>query len=112
LGVVSCRDCPNLLALRLTKDVIRSLLLTASKSAYGAHCKESACSFVYRRSGNNAWQQLCDGLPTPQHSALATIESLSTVENDLNTLIAEEGEKTKILARGPKNAESSGQKQP
>jgi hypothetical protein len=58
--------------------------------------------------GNNC----CDGLPTPQHSALATIESLSTVENDLNTLIAEEGEKTKILARGPKNAESSGQKQP
>jgi hypothetical protein len=32
-----------------------TLLLTAATSAYGAHYKESACSFIYRRSENNAW---------------------------------------------------------
>jgi len=50
-----------------------TLLLTASKSAYGAHYKESACSTVYRRSGNTAWQQLCDGLPTPHGSRIAVV---------------------------------------
>jgi hypothetical protein len=43
----------------------RTLLLTASNSAYGAHYKESAKSFVYRRSGNDSWQQVHDGLPSP-----------------------------------------------
>lgn len=37
----------------------------------------------------------CKILLNKTHSALATIESLSAVENDLGTLIAEEGEKTK-----------------
>jgi hypothetical protein len=41
----------------------------------------------------------CKVLFNKTHSALATIESLSTVENDLNTLIAEEGEKTKTLRK-------------
>ena len=50
-----------------------TLLLTASKSAYGAHYKESACSFVYRRTGNNAWQLLCDGLPTSEGSRIAVV---------------------------------------
>ena len=31
-----------------------TLLLSASQSAYGAHYKEAACSFVYRRTGNGA----------------------------------------------------------
>jgi photosystem II stability/assembly factor-like uncharacterized protein len=44
----------------------RTLLLTASNSAYGAHYKESAKSFVYRRSGNGSWQQVHDGLPSPE----------------------------------------------
>jgi len=50
-----------------------TLLLTAAKSAYGAHYKESACSFVYRRSGNNAWQHLRDDLPTPLGSRIAVV---------------------------------------
>jgi len=49
------------------------LLLTASNSAFGAHYKDSARSFVYRRSGNNAWQLLCDGLPKPQGSRIAVV---------------------------------------
>ena len=51
----------------------RTLLLTASNSAYGAHYKESAKSFVYRRTGNNAWQLLCDGLPTSQGFRIAAV---------------------------------------
>jgi photosystem II stability/assembly factor-like uncharacterized protein len=50
-----------------------TLLLTTSKSAYGAHYKEGACSFVYRRSGTNAWQQLRAGLPAPQGSRIAVV---------------------------------------
>jgi photosystem II stability/assembly factor-like uncharacterized protein len=50
-----------------------TLLLTAAKSAYGAHYKDSASSFIYRRSGNNAWQQLRDGLPTPQGSRIGVL---------------------------------------
>ena len=50
-----------------------TLLLTASDSAYGAHYKESARSFVYRRSGDDAWQQICDGLPTPQGFRIAVV---------------------------------------
>ena len=50
-----------------------TLLLTASDSAYGAHYKQSARSFVYRRSGNNAWQLLCDGLPASQGSRIAVV---------------------------------------
>jgi hypothetical protein len=42
----------------------------------------------------------CKILLNKTHSAMATIESLSTVESDLNTLMAEEGEKTKSLSRG------------
>jgi hypothetical protein len=49
-----------------------TLLLTASNSAFGAHYKESARSFVYRRTGNNAWQ-LCDGLPTSEGSRIAVV---------------------------------------
>src|SRR6202046_683264 len=50
-----------------------TLLLTASHSAFGAHYKESARSFVYRRSGNNAWQLLRDGLPTPERSRIGVV---------------------------------------
>jgi hypothetical protein len=52
-----------------------TLLLTASKSAYGAHYKESARSFVYRRFGNDAWQLVGDGLPTPQGSRVAVVRA-------------------------------------
>jgi hypothetical protein len=44
----------------------KTLLLSASNSAYGAHYKESANSVVYRRTGNGAWQLQQDGLPDPK----------------------------------------------
>jgi hypothetical protein len=49
----------------------------------------------------------CKVLLNKTNSAFATVESLTVVENDLNTLIAEEGEKTKTLAHGPKDQQSS-----
>jgi hypothetical protein len=43
-------------------DDPKTFLLSASNSAYGAHYKESANSVVYRRTGNDAWRLLRDGL--------------------------------------------------
>jgi hypothetical protein len=50
-----------------------TLLLTASKSAYGAHYRESACSVVYRRSRSSAWQQVCNGLPRAEGSRIGVV---------------------------------------
>ncbi len=50
----------------ISSDNPKTLLLSASKSAYGAHYKESANSVVYRRTGDDAWQLLQDGLPDPK----------------------------------------------
>jgi len=47
-------------------DDPKTLLLSASNSAYGAHYKESPNSVVYRRTGNDAWQLVHDGLPDPR----------------------------------------------
>lgn len=47
-------------------DDPKTFLLSASNSAYGAHYKESANSVVYRRTGNDAWQLVQDGLPDPR----------------------------------------------
>jgi hypothetical protein len=44
-------------------DDPKTVLLSASNNAYGAHYKESANSVVYRRTGNDAWRLLPDGLP-------------------------------------------------
>ena len=44
-------------------DDPKTLLLSASNSAYGAHYKESANSVVYRRTGHDAWKLVHDGLP-------------------------------------------------
>jgi photosystem II stability/assembly factor-like uncharacterized protein len=43
-----------------------TLLLSASTSAYAAHYEKFASSFVYRRTGNESWRQVGDGLPDPQ----------------------------------------------
>ena len=40
-----------------------TLLLSASKSAYAAHFKQTASSFVYRRTRKEVWRQVRDGLP-------------------------------------------------
>lgn len=50
----------------ISSDNPKTLLLSASKSAFGAHYKESANSVVYRRTGDEAWQLLQDGLPDPK----------------------------------------------
>ena len=44
----------------------KDVLLSASNSAYGPHYKESANSVVCRRTGNDRWQLLQDGLPDPK----------------------------------------------
>jgi photosystem II stability/assembly factor-like uncharacterized protein len=59
-----------------------TLLLSASKSAYAAHFKESANSFVYRRAGNEAWRQVPDGLPKPQGLRIPVVAA-SSVEPGL-----------------------------
>ena len=50
-----------------------TLILSTAKNAYSAHYQEVACSFVYRRSGNDAWLQLRDDLPTPPGSRIAVV---------------------------------------
>jgi hypothetical protein len=44
----------------------KTLLLSTSKSAYGAHYKESANSIMYRRTGSDAWKPVRKGLPIPK----------------------------------------------
>jgi len=53
-------------SLAVSFDDPKTFLLSASNSAYGAHYKESANSVVYRRTGNDAWQLVQDGLPDPR----------------------------------------------
>ena len=65
-----------------------TLLLSASKSAYAAHFKESASSFVYRRTGNEDWRQVRDGLPMPQGLRISTVAA-SDVEPGVFYLSAE-----------------------
>ncbi len=43
-----------------------TLLLSSSKSAYGAHYKESANSVIYRRTGGETWKPVRKGLPDAQ----------------------------------------------
>ena len=50
-----------------------TVLLTAAKNAYSAHYRESACSFLYRRSEDHKWRPLHDGLPTPKGSRIASV---------------------------------------
>ena len=47
-------------------DDPKTLLLSASNSAYGGHYKESANSVVYRRTRNDVWRLVQDGLPDPK----------------------------------------------
>lgn len=56
-----------------------TLLLTASKSAYAAHFKESASSFVYRRSGSDSWREVRGGLPKAE-GLLVPVVAASIIE--------------------------------
>ncbi len=55
-----------------------TLLLSASKSAYGAHYRESASSVLYRRSGSDAWKPAGKGLPDPKGLRIAVVTASST----------------------------------
>ncbi len=50
-----------------------TLLLSASNSAYAAHFKESALSYIYRRTANEEWRQVRHGLPKPQGSRIPVL---------------------------------------
>ena len=65
-----------------------TLLLSASKSAYAAHFRESASSVVYRRIGNEAWRQVRDGLPRPQGLRISVVAA-SAVDPGVFYLSAE-----------------------
>jgi photosystem II stability/assembly factor-like uncharacterized protein len=44
----------------------RTLIASASYGARGAHSNERAESYIYRRSGNDDWQRVQEGLPDPR----------------------------------------------
>ena len=54
-------------------DDPNTLVLSASNSAYGAHYKESANSVVYRRTRNDVWRLVQDGLPDPKGVRIAVL---------------------------------------
>ena len=53
-----------------------------------AHFKKSASSFVYRRTGQEPWQQVRDGLPKPEGSRIPVVAA-SVVEPGMFYLSAE-----------------------
>ena len=56
----------------------KTLLLSTSKSAYGAHYKESANSIIYRRTGSDAWIPVRKGLPDPQGLRIPVVAASSS----------------------------------
>jgi photosystem II stability/assembly factor-like uncharacterized protein len=56
----------------------KTLLLSTSKSAYGAHYKESASSFIYRRTGSDTWRPVRKGLPDPQGLRIPVVAASSS----------------------------------
>jgi photosystem II stability/assembly factor-like uncharacterized protein len=56
----------------------KTLLLSTSKSAYGAHYKESANSILYRRTGTDAWKPVRKGLPDPQGVRIPVVAASSS----------------------------------
>ncbi len=65
-----------------------TLLLSASQTAYAAHYRESASSFVYRRTGNEQWRRVQDGLPEPKGLRVPVVAA-SRVEAGVFYLCAE-----------------------
>jgi photosystem II stability/assembly factor-like uncharacterized protein len=53
----------------------RALVMSAAKSAYGAHYEQYSDSYVYRREGHAPWQKMLGGLPNSQNHRAATIAS-------------------------------------
>jgi hypothetical protein len=56
----------------------KTLLLSTSKSAYGAHYKESANSIIYRLTGSDAWKPVRKGLPDPQGLRIPVVAASSS----------------------------------
>ncbi len=56
----------------------KTLLLSTSNSAYGAHYQESANSIIYRRTGSAAWKPVRKGLPDPQGLRIPVVAASSS----------------------------------
>ncbi|TCK71672.1 hypothetical protein C7378_2956 [Acidipila rosea] len=56
----------------------RAMVMSAAKSAYGAHYEPYAHSYVYRREGNAPWEKTLGGLPNSQDHRAAVIASVDT----------------------------------
>ena len=54
----------------------RALVMSAAKSAYGAHYEQYSDSYVYRREGDAPWQKMLGGLSKFQHHRAAVIASV------------------------------------
>lgn len=52
-----------------------TVLLSASNNASAAHFKQTACSYVYRRTGTEAWRQVRNGLPEPKRLRIPVLAS-------------------------------------
>jgi hypothetical protein len=56
----------------------KTLLLSASMSAYGAHYKEAANSIIYRRTEREGWKPVRRGLPDPQGLRIPVVAASSS----------------------------------
>jgi photosystem II stability/assembly factor-like uncharacterized protein len=52
------------------------LVMSAAKSAYGAHYEQHSDSYVYRREGDAPWQKVPGGLPNSPHHRAAVMASV------------------------------------
>ena len=50
----------------ISKENPSTVLLAAAKDAYAAHYKQTADSYIYRKTQTEAWLQVLDGLPASQ----------------------------------------------
>ena len=52
-----------------------TLLMSTARDAYAAHFTTRASSFVYRRTGNEPWQAIFDGLPESKGTRVPVVAS-------------------------------------
>jgi photosystem II stability/assembly factor-like uncharacterized protein len=65
-------------SLAMGSGASRVFVMSAAKSAYGAHYERYAKSCVYRREGNGRWEKTPGGLPNPQNHRAAVITAVDT----------------------------------
>jgi hypothetical protein len=71
-------DGPYCWSMAMGSGSSRAMVMSAAKSAYGAHYERYANSYVYRREGNAPWEKTLSGLPTPHNHRAAVIASVDT----------------------------------